>query len=574
MKDFSIKTKMLLLSASLLILPMLLIGIIEYKQASKTLNDLGREGIHDKVTIAISTLTLFQNEVKEGNMTLATAQDLAKRELIGPLDNIGKRAITSNYHFGEEGYVSIFDVYGTAIGHPTVEGDNLFSTTDEKGVQYIKDFIDRAADGGGYTEYLWEGDEKIAYSANFEDWGWVISGSAYYKDFNAPAKQLLYTLFIATITVTLIGLALVYFFVSRMAAPIITVRNHMLELAEGDLSIDELTINRRDELGDLANGFNVMLHNLRGIVGNIQSNAEQVAATSEQLSAGAEQSSAASQQVAASIQLISEDANETQEGTNHAISIVKDMNHGIDLITKSVQDLSDTSINSEENANTGFTMLNKAANQMHTIQNSSNEMSEIITSLGDTSNEIGNIISLIENIANQTNLLALNAAIEAARAGEHGKGFAVVANEVRTLSEQSHQATNQVSDLINEIQSQVGKTITAVKGDQLEIEAGRDLVDAASESFTYIQADIDNIANKIQTINASIQEINAGSEELVQTVQDAEEIAIKTSDHSTTVAAAAEEQSASIEEITSASESLANMAHELQELIGQFKLTR
>lgn len=565
---------MLLLSASLLIVPMMLIGIIEYKQASKSLNELGREGISEKVAIAISTLTLFQNEVKEGNMTLQTAQDLAKRELIGPLDNIGKRAHTSSYHFGEEGYVSIFDVQGLAIGHPTVEGDNLFNTTDEKGVQYIKDFIDQAHEGGGYTEYLWEGSEKIAYSASFDDWGWVISGSAYYQDFNAPAKQLLYTLFIAIIAVTLIGLAIVYFVVSRMAAPIITVRNHMLELAEGDLSINELNINRRDELGDLANGFNVMLHNLRGIVGNIQNNSEQVAETSEQLSAGAEQSSAASQQVAASIQLISEDANETLDGTKHSIDIVQNMNHGIDLITKSVQDLSDTSINSEENANSGFTMLNKAANQMHTIQNSSNEMSDIISSLGDTSNEIGNIISLIENISNQTNLLALNAAIEAARAGEHGKGFAVVANEVRTLSEQSHQATNQVSDLINEIQSQVGKTITAVKEDQLEIVAGRDLVDAASESFTFIQADIENIANKIQTINASIQEINASSEELVQTVQGAEVIAMKTSDHSTTVAASAEEQSASIEEITSASESLANMASELQELIGQFKLTK
>lgn len=563
---------MLLLSASLLIVPMMLIGVIEYNQASKSLNDLGREGISEKVAIAISTLTLFQNEVKEGNMTLQTAQDLAKRELIGPLDNIGKRAHTSSYQFGEEGYVSIFDVQGLAIGHPTVEGDNLFTTTDEKGVQYIKDFIDQANRGGGYTEYLWEGSEKIAYSASFDDWGWVISGSAYYQDFNAPAKQLLYTLFIAIIAVTLIGLAIVYFVVSRMATPIITVRNHMLELAEGDLSINELNINRRDELGDLANGFNVMLHNLRGIVGNIQNNSEQVAATSEQLSAGAEQSSAASQQVAASIQLISEDANETLDGTKHSIAIVQNMNHGIDLITKSVQDLSDTSINSEENANRGFTMLNKAANQMHTIQNSSNEMSEIIASLGVTSNEIGNIISLIENISNQTNLLALNAAIEAARAGEHGKGFAVVANEVRTLSEQSHQATNQVSELINEIQSQVGKTISAVKEDQLEIEAGRNLVDSASESFTYIQADIENIANKIQTINASIQEINASSEELVHTVQGAEGIAMKTSDHSTTVAASAEEQSASIEEITSASESLANMAYELQELIGQFKV--
>jgi len=168
----------------------------------------------------------------------------------------------------------------------------------------------------------------------------------------------------------------------------------------------------------------------------------------------------------------------------------------------------------------------------------------------------------------------LNAAIEAARAGEHGKGFAVVADEVRKLSEQSQYATNQVSELVNDIQQKVNETIEAAKQEETEILEGRNLVDSASQSITRIHADIENVASQIQTINASIQEINAGTEELVHTVEHAEQVAIQTADNSTSVAAAAEQQSAIVEEITSASESLANMATGLQQIIGRFRLEK
>jgi len=367
-------------------------------------------------------------------------------------------------------------------------------------------------------------------------------------------------------------MAIVYVVATNIARPIIAVRNHMLTLSEGNLAIEELDIKQNDEIGELAAGFNIMLKNLKDIVTNIQLNSEQVAATSEELSASAEESSAASQEIAASVQLISEDSTETLTSTNHAKDAIQDINHRLGLITSNVEDLSETALNTEKSAHSGFDMLNLAKNQMHSIQNSSNEMSKIIIALGDTSNEIGKIISLIDNISNQTNLLALNAAIEAARAGEHGRGFAVVANEVRVLSEQTHDATNQVGHLIAEIQSQVSQTITAVKENQEEISEGRNLVDTASQSFDLINTDIQNISHKIQVISSSIHEIGSSREALVKVIQIAEEIALQTASQSTNVAAAAEEQSASIEEITSASESLAHMASELQELIRKFRI--
>lgn len=564
---------MILLIAIIVILPSLFIGFYSYSQASKSLADLGKEDIKDKVAIAISTLAILQEQVEKGFITEETAQQIAKIELIGPLVEDGKRKITSQYHFGEGGYVTVISKEGFSIGHPTVEGKETIDLEDKNGVRYVKDFIDKAEAGGGFTEYIHDGTEKIAYSAMYEEWGWILTGSAYYKDFNASANQLLYSLFITVTLTAVIGLAIVFIIVSRMTKPIISVRDHMLELAEGDLSSEELQINRKDELGDLAHGFNQMLHSLREMVKHIQVNAAEVAATSEQLSASAEQSGSASQEVASSIHVISEETAETLEGTKHANKTVEAISHGIEMITSSVEDLSETAVGTENNAREGFDMLNRAKDQMQAIQTSSEEMSKVILSLGDTSKEIGRIISLIDNISNQTNLLALNAAIEAARAGEHGKGFAVVADEVRKLSEQSQYATNQVSDLVMEIQQKVDQTIEAAKEEEAEITEGQQLVESASLSVTSIHSDIENVANQIHTINASIQEINAGAEELVGTIQNAEQIALQTADNSTAVAAAAEEQSASVEEITSASESLAHMATDLQGIIGRFKLS-
>lgn len=569
----SIRTKLVMLTAVLVLLPSIFIGIYSYFTASDSLADLGRNEIKDKVEIAVSTLVLLQEEVDKGMMTEEEAQQMAKIELIGPLVGDGKRDPQSAYHFGADGYFTIVSTDGKVIAHPTIEGEDAIDLEDPNGVRYVEKFIEQAEAGGGFSEYIHDGSEKIAYSTMFEEWGWILSGSAFYKDFNESANELLSSLFLTVTLTAIIGLAIVFVVISRMIKPVVTLRDHMLELAKGDLSSDELQINRNDELGDLALGFNGMLRSLREMVTGIQVNAAEVAATSEELSASAEESSSASQEVAASISVISEETADTLEGTRHAKDTVQTINKEIEMITNSVEILSEFAIGTEKNTQVGFEILGRTKDQMHVIQSSSDDMSKVIMSLGDTSQEIGRIISLIDNVSNQTNLLALNAAIEAARAGEHGKGFAVVADEVRKLSEQSKYATSQVSELVNEIQVKVEQTIAAAKEEETEIIEGRNLVESASQSISIIHSDIENVANQIQNINASIQEINAGGEDLLHTVGHAEEIAIKTADNSTSVAAAAEQQSATVEEITSASETLANMASDLQEIIGKFKLS-
>lgn len=120
-------------------------------------------------------------------------------------------------------------------------------------------------------------------------------------------------------------------------------------------------------------------------------------------------------------------------------------------ITNRLENLTKVSGETDTNAKRGFEQLDYAQHQMQKIQSSSENMSKVIRSLGDTSGEIDDVIRMIKEISEQTNLTALNAAIKAARAGEHGQGFAVVADEVKKLSEQSFHAITRVRDLINEV---------------------------------------------------------------------------------------------------------------------------
>lgn len=158
-----------------------------------------------------------------------------------------------------------------------------------------------------------------------------------------------------------------------------------------------------------------------------------------------------------------------------------------------------------------------------------------MVALGNQSKEIGQIVNTISDIAGQTNLLALNAAIEAARAGEQGKGFAVVADEVRKLAEQSQMAAKQIADLIAQIQSQPNSAVQAMNEGSAEVKIGTEVVDTAGHTFTDI-------------------------------------ISRDTAAQAETVSAVTEEQSAAMDEITTSSEALANMAEDLSEVVSKFKL--
>lgn len=208
---------------------------------------------------------------------------------------------------------------------------------------------------------------------------------------------------------------------------------------------------------------------------------------------------------------------------------------------------------------------------MMEIEETVSTSAAIISQLGERSKEIGQIVETISGIAGQTNLLALNAAIEAARAGEQGRGFAVVADEVRKLAEQSQGAAQQIAGLIGEIQSETDKAVVSMENGTSKVKAGTGIVNEAGETFEKIIVMVTDVAQKVEQISTRIRGLARGSQHVVASIHQFEELTTKTVEEVQTVSATTEEQAASMEEIASSSQCLSQMAAELQQAISDLK---
>ena len=358
----------------------------------------------------------------------------------------------------------------------------------------------------------------------------------------------------------------------RISRPLSAVANSAKNIANGDLAVQTIKYQANDEIGDLIKAFSVMTDNLRDLVGQVSKSSEQVAAASQELNASSEQSAQAAGQVAETITNVSTGASHQVDAVEQAVSVVKEMMMAITHIASNSNKVSEQSGEAARAAAAGGEAVQQATNQMEVIKNSVIQSADVVEKLGESSQQIGEIVDVISGIAGQTNLLALNAAIEAARAGEQGRGFAVVADEVRKLAEQSHEAAQKISIIIRDIQSDTKIAVATMNQGTAEVARGTEVITATGDRFNFIVTMVQQLNSKIQEISAAAEELSASSEDVVRSVDSVKIVASETAADTQTISAAAEEQSASMEEIASSSQALAQMAGELQAVVSKFRL--
>ncbi len=573
-----IRTKLIIISLSLLLIPSLIIGVSSYYSAKEHLNDLGEKMLKNNVEMALQLIDSMNYAVQTGEISLKEAQEKVKQDLIGDLQSDGSRVITTNVDLGEDGYFAIYGLDGLRIAHPFSEGENAWESVDSNGIYMIQDMIKSAEKGGDFTYYSRvlpnqpdTEEEKIAYSALDPNWGWVVSASSYMKSYNHGINLIKQTIMITLCVSIVIGFIVIFLFSRHLAIPVQLITEIVQKIAKQDLSFKFIKVNNKDELGDLATGINTMTASLRDIIQSVSSSAEQVAATSQQLTASSEQMSTASEEITESIQQISTGQDKQMFGMKEANNSVAQISSSITEITRNIKGLNDLSIETSKVSLNGNEVITQTVEQMNQIKEQSMITTEAMRLLESKSQEIGEIINVITSIAAQTNLLALNAAIEAARAGEQGKGFAVVADEVRKLAEESGNAANNIATLISEIQINTQNTVQTVVEGKIVVETGMNYVENAGKTFETIAADVNLINDKLSSVSSEIQEISANTEVLVNEIHKTKEVTNQSTSYTQHVVAAAEEQYASMVEMTVASRSLAEMSQQLQGLVSDFK---
>ncbi|WP_409069858.1 methyl-accepting chemotaxis protein [Clostridium sp. FAM 1755] len=387
----------------------------------------------------------------------------------------------------------------------------------------------------------------------------------------AALRNILITsIVISLITFALSGLIILYILKISLK-PLDNLSSIAKKVSQGDLT-EKVEINNEDEIGQLSKIFNTMIDSLREITQNINNFSMQLAGASQEILSSAEQTSAVSQEIASATEEIASGAENQVKSSNESSLLMNDIMGNMYTLKSEFDEIISFSNNTNTLASKGQENMSNMVNQMSTIKSSVLNSSDIIYDLQKNSEEIGNIVEIINSIADQTNLLALNASIEAARAGEAGKGFAVVADEVRKLAEESINSANNIKSLILNTQDKTKAALNSIKDGASQSEKGESIVAEVKESLEEILSSFSNVNHKFGSIDSMIAASNDGITNMASKLYDIETISNTASANTEEVAASTEEQSATIEEITESIEKLVSLVENLKESVSIFKL--
>lgn len=302
----------------------------------------------------------------------------------------------------------------------------------------------------------------------------------------------------------------------------------------------------RNEIGEIGRAFNQFIEQLHSIVSDTANTVITLTKASEELSSS-------------SVKILKGSEEQSRRASQIATAS-EEMSATIAEVAKNAHDAAESAREANRVAQKGGEVVEKTITSVNSIASISRDTATTITSLGDRSKEIGEIIKVIEEIADQTNLLALNATIEAARAGEQGRGFAVVADEVRKLAERTTKATKEIGDMIKVIQEDTDKALSAMDMEVKAVEEGVSLAEEAGLSLKEIVKKVEDVSSMIDQIATATEEQSQAAEQISSDIE--------------TMAGISKDTTRDVERISEASSNIARLASRLESVVSQFKIEK
>ncbi|MBI3578215.1 MAG: methyl-accepting chemotaxis protein [Ignavibacteriales bacterium] len=364
------------------------------------------------------------------------------------------------------------------------------------------------------------------------------------KEFDAEASIAQRDTIITVIIGIMIAIALGVFIARMMSKPVKGLLGQAEEIANGNLTI-EVVQHSKDEVGQLEAAFKRMVESLRETLTQVGEASSAVASASSQISSSTEEMAAGAQ--------------EQTSQAGEVASAVEEMTKTIIENSKNAGTTADTAKEAKRAAEQGGNVVEETVSGMKRIAEVVRKSAGTVQELGKSSDQIGEIIGVIDDIADQTNLLALNAAIEAARAGEQGRGFAVVADEVRKLAERTTKATKEIAGMIKKIQTDTQGAVVSMEEGTNQVDEGIKLADKAGVSLNEIVGISQKVTDMVTQIAAASEQQSSASEQISKNVE--------------AISAVTQQTATGTQQIARAAEDLNRLTDNLQNLVGKFKLS-
>jgi len=318
----------------------------------------------------------------------------------------------------------------------------------------------------------------------------------------------------------------------------------MDKFADGDLTVEIIPEKEDDIIGKLFSQFTLVVKKIKGVINSLTEAVHATASASNQISSSTEELAAGTQEQSAQ--------------TGEIASAVNQMTATIVQTTRHAGEAASTAKQAGDNAKKGGEAVEKTIEGINKVAKVVTRAAGVVDELGKGSEQIGEIVQVIDDIADQTNLLALNAAIEAARAGEQGRGFAVVADEVRKLAERTTKATKEIANMIKKIQVDTKEAVTSMNEGTKEVEVGITLAQGAGEALQQIIEGVVKVSDIINQVAAASEEQSSAAEQISKNIE--------------SITNVTHETASGTQQIARAAEDLNRLTNNLQDLIQQFKV--
>jgi methyl-accepting chemotaxis protein len=509
--------------------------------------------IKSQVQSSIAIIQYYYDEYTAGTYTEDEAKYLAKETIRN-----------MRYRDDGSGYMWIDDTDYILVMHPILpqnEGNNRYNLEDQNGVMIIQNIMKSAQAGGGYNEFYFTKSDgvtvapKLAYSEMFEPWGWVVTTGNYTDDMQAEMDEMegqlsdvfsksIGTTIAEAIILMLVSLLISYLIVRMIVKIINKVKDDLEMVSEGNLQIraNEKLLNRKDELGAIANSLQDVIESLKNMISDMNNSAFAVTNCSEDFKN--------------KFSDIEQSIENIEQAVNDIASGAASQSQDAEVVGKKVQELDDITQKEKDMVSTLRDVVKELTDDANTMLNDIKGLENISVHTQDaidivkqqtlktneSAQDIKAAVSMISDIASQTNLLSLNANIEAARAGAAGKGFAVVAEEIRQLSDESTNGVKVIDKAVNVLLSDAENSVQKMNEAEQNLQEEMSTLSTTVKAFKSLYDLMDNVKKVSEQIDDMAEELMRVKDVVATSVSN---LAAVTAQN----AAATEETSASMETV-------------------------